>query len=171
MSTSEQQETTAAAPRFKRSFETQQLVQRLEKADVGDVIPYNELSAVAGERIEGASSSLVTARRVMQNEYGRVFLCVPGVGVKRASADEIVKTGSQTVTHIHRTARRGLVRLGLADPAELTDEAKREFNEKASHLALLEHVTGRKAAKRLAAAVTETQAKLPVQKTLEAFQQ
>ncbi len=156
-------------PRFTRSFETQRIIEVLESVEVDKTVTYGTLTKAAGCRIVGGSSPLSSARRILQNNEGKVFVCVPGVGVKRATDEEIVQTGSQVVQHIHRTARRGMLRLACANFDALPQGQKQEFNAKASHLAILQHVTTAKSTKRITQAVVESQAKLPVEKTLEAF--
>ncbi len=166
-----EQKTINPPPRFTRSFETQKIIERLEKLDIGEQVSYEELAVEAGlSRVSGSTGSLHSARHFLQRTEGRVFACVPGIGVKRATDAEIVQTGSMVVQHIHRTARRGMLRLACANFDVLSPEQRMEFNEKASHLAILQHVTTAKSAKRIGQAVAKSQAKLPVEATLAAFQ-
>lgn len=164
-------ETETKKPTFARSFGTQQLVQRFTAAEVGDTIPYAELSSIAGEDVQARGRSMLqSAVRIMQNEFQRVFVAVRGVGIQRADSAGIIQTGSQRLQHINRTAKRAMKTLGCVDPAKLDPAAQQEFNAKASHLGMLAHCSNPKATKRITAAVEQSQQKLPLDKTLAAFQ-
>jgi hypothetical protein len=157
-------------PMFVRSFGTQQLVQRLTGAEIGETIEYDELSQIAGEDVQVRGRGMLqSAVRILQAEFRRVFVSVRGVGVQRADNTGIVQTGTQRLQHIHRTAKRAMNTLGCVDPAKLDPAAQQEFNTKASHLGMLVHCSSPKATKRIAASVEQTQQKLPLDKTLDAF--
>jgi len=155
------------------SIESQLLVDRLVTVDAGDVISYEKLAEAIGQPVRSGTgrNRLQTARRILQRDHGVVFEAVIGVGLKRMDAAGCVRVGSAYRQRIRRAAKRGLSKLLCADPAKLTNEQKTEYHATASHLGVLHHLTGRAATKQLAAAVEKTDQRLPVAKTLAAFQE
>jgi transposase len=158
-------------PAFAVSFDTQMIVDRLRKMDIGDTVSYDDLSTMLGKVANGSLPALQTAIRIMRREHLAAFQCMDGTHVVRLSDEQIVQTGAQTVQKIRRAAKRGLDKLVCAKFDVLSEEAKREFNAKASHLSLLRHVTSPQATAKLASKVQigDTPARLPVEETLRAF--
>lgn len=153
------------------SIDTKVLFDRLITANVGDVIPYSELTELIGRDVRGSAIwALGGARRKAFRERSFVFAAVRNEGVKRLSDLEIVDTGEDTASRIHRMSRRGAQRLmAVADFNALPNESKIRHNTYASLLGMTAHVTKNTQVKRLAAKIEKTQAQLPLQRTLEAF--
>lgn len=160
---------TKAIPEL--SIEARLLTERLKKAEVGEVIPYSELSEVAGRTIQGAArSSLYTAMKRCLNSEGYVFGTVRGVGVKRLSDKEIIGIGDKALPHIRRTAKRAARKMSMVENYEgLEHEDKVRHNAMISALGMMAHVANEKQIKKLEDKVHTAQGALPIGRTLEVF--
>ena len=82
---------TDQIPAFKRSIDTQTVVDRLRASEIGDLVTYASISEALGRDVtNGARSVLQSARRIVLNEDQMVFGVVTRVGLKRLSDVEIV---------------------------------------------------------------------------------
>jgi len=153
-----------------RSYETQLLVDRLSKVPEGDFLAYSDLSTIIGEKIDGSSSRLASARRVVQSESQIVFETIRGEGIKRADAPGVVRAANAGVEKIRRESRRRLKILGCTPIDKLDASEKAQFNMTASHLGILGEMCNPRAVKQLRIAVEAAQERLPVAKAIEAMQ-
>lgn len=77
-------------PLFKRSETTDALIRYLAMHEKGTKVTYEELSQAVSARIDSRSTSLVTARRVLEREHAQVWCCMtPKIGVWRLTDPEI----------------------------------------------------------------------------------
>lgn len=152
-------------PTFEVSIETRQVVERLVKCDIGEIVEYSELRTLIGR---DARDRLETARKHLRKEHRMVFGTVNGVGLKRLADCELAKIGEASTIKIGREAKRAMQKMGCVDFKNLTSDQLSEWNSRASHLGLVAEVTRPKVAKAIEAKVKETQRELPVMKAIEA---
>jgi hypothetical protein len=144
---------------------------RLRAAKVGDVVTYQELSALIGRDIrKTAAWVLSSARRKVLHDDSIVFGVIYKVGVKRLNDQEIVATGHDAITMIHRRAVRSIKKItAVQDFHALSPADQIRHNTYASVLGMLSHTTRDKQIKRIEAVVEKSQAELAVQRTLKAL--
>ena len=125
-------------PQFKLSIDTQTLVGILEKAAVGDVVPYHTLTeAIRKDVTTEARGSMDSARRVLMRDKQIVFDCIRGVGLKRLSDCEITETSATFIKQARRKATKGLNTLGCADYQNLNQEQRNQHNVGAAILGVM----------------------------------
>lgn len=159
---------TKAIP--ERSAETSLLIKRLKTAKVGDVIQYEELNKlISGDVQDRHRYMLDTARRAVLNEDQIVFEAVHGEGIKRMNDEEILGVGDQSRKRIHRISKRTAKKLICSNYEKLTPEQRLEWNTHMSVMGALTAVTKPSSVQKLKSAVSVSQERLPLNKTLEAF--
>jgi len=98
-------------PIFRRSHDTDVLVNMLSKLDPGDVITYDELSKVIGRDVrEGtARGALLSARRVLLKEQQKLIeVCERGVSLKCCVPQDVVQTLASRRHHEKRHIRKSV---------------------------------------------------------------
>jgi hypothetical protein len=156
------------------SIDTTTIYQRIITANVGEQISYDELTALIGRNVQGpARSNLQAARMRALRDNNMVFSVVRTEGMKRLSDPEVVNTGEHVMGKIRRASRRGLKILtqGVADFNRLPNESKIKFNTFASVMGAITHATMGGTIQKLEKRVAEVHDKLPLAKTLAAFQE
>lgn len=153
------------------SVDTSLLVERLRKCEPGETIDYQSLTNVIDRDVRGvASHNLQAACRIAQRDYKIVFACVRGIGLKRLDERGIVSTADDSLSKIHRTAKRGRDKLLCIENIEgMSNEAKVKYNAGLAAFGALHEVTKTKSIERLEKAVESSKEKLPLKSTLEAF--
>jgi hypothetical protein len=137
------------------SIEVQLLVKRLSLASVGETIEYGELCAVASQDVWHKSQhKLHSARRIVERDFGMVFVAVSGVGLKRISEPEKVDLIGHGAELIHKKTTKLVKKAGTVDLSQLDKPKVSEFNVRVSQLG---------------AAVESAGHQLPLAKTIEAF--
>lgn len=152
------------------AIDTKLLFQRLQKAFVGDLITYPELSEIIGRNVQKeARGCLISAMRVaLYNEM--VFGTVRKVGIKRLTDRELAGIGEGVRLHIGRVARKAVRKMTMVNNFEtLSNEEKIRHNTGVSMLGAIGHITSSKQAKSLEGKVSSSLEALPLQKTLQAF--
>lgn len=100
-------EVNPKATRFKRSLDAQLLYERLVKAAVGELITYEELSAIVGRDVRNdCYSALGTARDIAKGDR-IVFDCVTNEGLKRLDDAQTVSAGAEYISRAKNAAKRG----------------------------------------------------------------
>lgn len=111
-------------PNFIKSAETQALIKRLETAETGQTIVYQELCLACGsDPLRGPDpirSALATARRHLQRAKNYVFAPVTGVGLQRLSDKQVVPCVKRKLEGVRRGARRAASTLACANFEKLT---------------------------------------------------
>lgn len=152
------------------SVDSKMLFDRLSKLAIDETVAYDDLTSIIKRDVrKSARGNLQTARRMALSELGIVTEAVATVGIKRLSDSEIVTTRIADIRRIHRTAQRGVKKLGCVDLSKLNQQELSDFNVKASHLGVLSQISTQHSQKKLEAVVAKTQQKLPLAATLEAF--
>lgn len=139
-------------PRFQPSFETRILIDALSNLTAGEVLTYGELSALVGTRIAGASPSLQSARRHLENAGTATFSIVTKIGIKRLSDADIVAAADADRLRVRNAAKRGLRRVSnVASYDALDDASKRRHNAHAAVFGMIEAATSEKRLKEIEA--------------------
>lgn len=157
-------------PRFKRSYETSQLVEFLSNMKQGDQVTYGKLSALAGIEIHGASSALISARRIILNEYGFVIEPIWGVGMKRLTDEEIVQHASKGTRRLAKGAKNEIEKLAKTEFDILNDDAKRKYATHQSVFGAIASIASSKGVRLVEQNVVGEIKKLPLKETLALFQ-
>lgn len=158
-------------PQITMSLDTQMLYERLEKAQIGDLINYEELSAIIGSDVQiKGRGSLQSARKMAMRDKGMVFESVRDIGIKRLADAEIVRSGQAYISRIRRHARRGMrVLVSVQNFEALPNDLKIRHNATASMLGAVAQFSGSAAQKRIEGAVEAAGNKISYAKTLELF--
>lgn len=108
-------------PNFRISAEASAIIKRLETANEGDVVTYEELNKlIDGDVQDGRRSALDTARRnLMKRQI--VFGTVTGIGIKRLDPSGINERGKHEFGHIRKKTKRTLAMVMCADSSRLND--------------------------------------------------
>ena len=125
-------------PQFKLSVDTQTLMGILEKAQIGDIIPYHTLTETIRRDVtlEGRGA-MDSARRILMRDKQIVFDAIRGVGLKRLSDQEITETSPRFINQARRKAAKGLKTLACANYAQLSQEQKTQHNVGAAILGVM----------------------------------
>lgn len=156
---------------FILSIETKQLLERLMKAEVGELITYKEMTDIVGRDIRKSGSGIMySARRKALNDCRMVFVTIVNEGIKRASDEEIANSGSSVIDKIRRASKKGKKVLhAVNDFGALTNECKVRHNASASFLGAIDLMTRPKKIIALEEKVKEESDSINVTKTLELF--
>jgi hypothetical protein len=150
-----------------RSIQAQQLIERLEEATTGELIPYAELSALIGEDVQNeARGYLATARRRLLKDKQLFFATIFNEGVRLLNSSEVVNT-IDPAGRVHRIALRSKEALAAADYGELSTEDRTTLNLKNTIIHFVGHLTKRKSQLLIQQRVGETA--LPPGRLLELF--
>lgn len=152
------------------TVDTELLHKELRKAEIGEVVTYEKLSAVIGRDVRTCRHLLYSARRKATREEGFLFEAVTDVGLKRLDNVGIIGTGKDKIKRIRGLARRGLRNLSLVQESRLSHEQRTDYLFTSSMLGALEGTTKPGAQRALRATVDENQEKLAMAKALEVFQ-
>lgn len=158
-------------PQITASIDTQMIYERLEKSAIGELVEYQELSALIGTDVQSKGRGYMeTARRMAMRDKGMVFEPVRNVGLKRLADTEIVRSGQAYISKIRRHARRGMrVLVSVQDFNSLPNDLKVRHNATASMLGAVAQFSGGAAQKRIEGAVEQAGQKISYAKTLELF--
>lgn len=152
------------------SIESIELIKRLEKAQIGETITYDELSKVAMADVkEEKRGALMTAQKHVLNEKQFVFETIRNVGIKRINDSEIVAHAEGPIQRIQRISRRALRRLSCVDFEKLSNREKVLHNTKMSALGMLHHLSAPSKIKQIESAVTKANSRLELTQTLDVF--
>lgn len=156
---------------FILSIETKQLLERLIKAEVGELITYQEMTNIVGRDIRKEGCGIMySARRKAENDCQIVFITVVNKGIKRASDEEIANSGTSAIAKIRRTSHKGKKRLHCVENfGSLTNESKIHHNAAASFLGAIDLMTRPKKIIALEEVVKKESNSINVTKTLELF--
>jgi len=158
-------------PTFVASIDAKSIYAILKEAEVGAVVPYKVMSEAIGRNVRnGARGAMETARKMAQRELGFVFGVIPKEGLRRLTEVEKVGSGAQFITKIRRAAQRGIDRQRtVKNPEALPPEIKVRSFVYESVLGMVASSMQEKKINKIEAKVQQTQASLPLAKTLEAF--
>lgn len=105
------------------SIDAKLIVIRLQKASIGEIILYSELSSLIGKNVQKeARFAMETARRIVLRENDFVFDAVRGVGLKRLSPEETIDVAGSFVSTVRKSANRAKSKLNTVDPGQIGKE-------------------------------------------------
>ena len=153
------------------SIDRRILIERMEKASVGDLLPYSELSALLGRDVrEKARGSLYSAVRYLRRQNGMVFAAVSNVGMKRLDDTEKISVAESAMRRIRKTAGRAVEALSCVDDfAGLSEDLRVRHQTLMAGAGAVATITSKKKLDQLQKRVREVGNVLPLAKTLEAF--
>jgi hypothetical protein len=147
------------------------LIKRLREAEVGDIIEYAELSKIIGMDVQSLGDGyLRTARDTLLRDNERFFGVVRGLGVMRCDSKQTNAIASSYRRKIRKAARKAQVILikGVKYDDLNTDE-QREHNVNLSVYGALQQFTKESNVAKVASLVSEENARLSIQQTLQAM--
>lgn len=154
------------------SVDTQLLYERLKRAEIGEFIPYQELTATIDRDVQSDGRGYLNTARGMTLRHDRmVFECVSNQGLRRMNDTEIVEGGTSILQRIRRASRRGAMKLASVKNFDaLPNNKKIRHNALLSALGAITHFGRESNVKQIEAKVEAAQSKLPLARTLEIFQ-
>lgn len=122
------------------------VTQRLLEAKVGEIVPWDTVRTILGERHKKKLYQVAcVARRRARKEKGAVFGTVIKVGMKRLADSEIHSVGDIAINRIRGTARNASASMACADLGKLTNSQRAMHFGKAAVLAVVADQTTRTA--------------------------
>lgn len=158
---------------FTRSYDVQQLVDRLAKLAIGDKLPLAELATLIGEKdVDGGKfrGKLASARRAIQKDK-QIVTGVDDRILTRLDDTAIVATGQTSIQRIRRESLRGAKRLACVDYGKLSQAEQRKHDAAATHLGVLAEFSRPSTVAKIANKVDTAQKKLGLDETLAAFRE
>jgi hypothetical protein len=156
-------------PDFRRSAQTEKIVELLRAASIGATVTYGALSDAIGEDVQRHRHYLISATRILEGE-GVLFRTETNIGVRRIAAHELPAVGQEAINRTRRTAKRGSRRLGLIDRMnDATVETLAEVRGKRSLLNFIAWAASASQRKRAEDEARQTTGPLPPAKLLEAW--
>ena len=173
MSSENKKSTEGKGPleKFQRSVEAILCVERLEKLDVGEMVPYDDINGFVGLDIRGKRNAYQTAFRVLLTEQNKRFVVERGRGIRRLNQSEVIDYAQSGRQKAHKAIKRENKKLilGVPDVGELQPEDRQRYNIHRSVLEMLVATSSTKATKKVQAITAETSNMLPIQRTIEAL--
>lgn len=158
-------------PNFRRSYETGQLVEALNKMELGETLTYGKLSEAAGMDVDGATPALISARRIVRSENGYITDVVWGVGIKRLTDEEIVEGATKGAASLARRARAESDKLAKSDFGALDDEKRKKYAVHQSVFGAIAAISSSKGIAVIEKNVVGEIMRLPLKETLKLFQE
>lgn len=152
------------------SIDTRLVMERLDKAEIGQTVSYDELSAIIGRSVLDSYHLTRTARNRLLRESKKHFEAVPGVGFKRCSDSEKVASGGAYLARSRRACRRGArITTSVDDYDAMTNDDKVRHNAQLSLLLTMRAISTPAKMKSLESKVQTSQQSLSMKGTLEAI--
>lgn len=156
-------------PRFQRSADTSLIVTLLSRAAVGELVPYSAIEAILGRNPQTHRAPTESALRILLNEDGMVFECVPREGYRRLDDAQIVGSTNSIRERQHRLSRKALRRLAVVDTTKISEEQRRSYYTHLSVQGALQHATAAKSQKSIESKINGATQQLAVAMTLKAL--
>ena len=151
------------------SIDTRLIMERLDKANIGDVVTYAELSQIIGRNLKTVYHFTATARKRLLKEK-KYFQAVPGVGFKRCDDSEKVATGGSYLQRSRRACRRGArITTSVDDYDAMSKGDKVRHNAQLSLLLTMQSISTPRKLKAITQRVADTEQKLTIKSTIEAI--
>lgn len=158
------------APLFEMSADARLLRQMLNKAKIGDIVKYSEMSAEINHEVTGSTSALHSARRSLLNHDNYVFETIPNVGLKRLTDTEIVSASERDVNRIRRAAKKGAKKLAsIVNYAALPNDAQLQHTTRLSVFGLIAHAASDRGLDKVSEKASGRHTELPIADTIAAF--
>lgn len=153
------------------SIDSRTLYDRLAKMEIGEFIPYSELTMLIGRDIQNdARGNLDTARNMARRDNRMVFGVVMNEGLKRLADEEIVGVGMQAVKSIGKASLRAMKKLVcVREFDKMKPETQVKHNTMLSVLGVMNAMSKPKRVLQIEDRVAKVQKRLPIAETIEAF--
>ena len=155
---------------FERHADTRLLIALLDRAEIGETVTYEQMQREIGRPVSGGTATLVSARRILLSESGKVFDCERGVGLVRLADGQKVETIDGYRKRQHALARKSLRVLETVEVESLDQDGRRKFYTALSHQGVLAAATTTRSVKKISAKMNGDPRELAVAMTLEALQ-
>lgn len=123
------------------SADARLLIAYLEKAEVGQVFTYDDLSDVISRPVKGGFPALATAMRRLLNDKSMVFATIYKTGIKRLNDIEIVEEGATNIDKMRRQSRRSLNRILKAEFNNLPAQDRLKFTAQTAVMGIVGQFT------------------------------
>lgn len=151
------------------SIDTRLIIERLDKAAIGDVVSYSELSGIIGRDISTAYHLTRTARKKLLASK-KYFEPVPGVGFKRCNDSEKVASGGTYITKSRRACKRGATITTSVDNYDtMSKDDQIRHNSQLSLMLTIRAMSTPSKLKAIESRVEDAQQSLTMKKTLDAI--
>lgn len=163
-------ETTNTKPTFEASIEATLLAERLGKAEIGEIVKYDDLSKIIGQDVRNphVRSRLQTALKHVLKDHRFVFAAVSNVGYKRLGDADLAKIGEASTHKIARETKRATAKMACVDLSKLTPQETSRWNAQASLLAMYSEFSKPRVVKAIEQATAKAGQRLPTAKAIEA---
>lgn len=158
--------------RFGRTFEVIELIKRLSSLERGEIIKYSDLTElIMGECSPGGEkySYLLSARRILTNEYKMVFKAVPNEGLERLDDPGIVIRSDKKLAAATRAAEKEMFILTFVDYEKLSSEHQLTHNTNMSVFNVLKTVGATDKVKKIRNEIGNMGNRLEISETIKAF--
>lgn len=149
-------------PIFKASWESQTIEKSLLSLEVGDVRPYEELSALVGRDVTTIRHAIESARRRIMRDHSRVFSVLRGVGLKRLSDGETVDESGAIAKRGRNSNRKAMKVLDTVTFENLPEEKKPEYIAAQAQARIVDIASRAKSRKALELIANGSPEKLPL---------
>ena len=156
-----------------RSYDTTIIINRLLEAKTGDEITYKELSDLISRDVQADGRGvLVSATRILRHEQRMNFKVIRNIGIKLLCEIETINASGGYIRKIHNASKNAGRELNCVKNIDnLSGDEKINFFTKASLFNTLKVVTTQPKIKKLEAKIAISEKRLPLSRTLEAFQE
>lgn len=159
----------ATKGRFEKSVDTSIIEKRLRDSNEGDVVSYEELSKLLGRDVrEFCYGNLSTARKTLVDE-SIFFDVVDGVGYKRLTNEESVKSPQSYLKRATNAAKQAVRHLRNIKFDELSDSGKKSHLVASAVGGAMMMFGSSKASRRIESKVAAENKELPIGETLKLF--
>lgn len=153
----------------KISLEAQEVLKRLEQCEVGEIVPYPELSSLAmGDIQKEKYFALSTARNNLLGVMA--FGTVRNQGIKRLSDDEIVDSIGDALPRIRKMTARRMRTLVTVDYDQLDKQGKVKHNAALAMYGALNFMTKPKHMDKVLSKAQDMDGAIPLSDTISMFQ-
>lgn len=151
------------------SIDTRLIFERLDRAEIGDVVTYDELSEIIGRDLGECYHLTGTARkRLLGNK--KYFEAVPGVGFRRCNDSEKVAAGGNQLTKSRRACRRCVrITTSVDDWDAMTKEDRTRHNIQAATAGCIAGLTSQRRLKAIESRVSNEPEPIPQKAVLDAI--
>lgn len=155
-------------PNFERSAETRVLVSLLSETAKGSIVNVAALRAATGRDARPGDSSVQSARRIVQNEFGLIFKATGRGGLACLTDAQVVDDQENDRKRSHNIHRRSVKKLTTVVPEELNDAKRKEYFTALSFAGTMASITTARKYRVISGEMQKAGVEeLPVAKTLE----
>lgn len=149
--------------------ETRALIEAMKEAYVGQTFTYDQLSKIAGVRVNGTFPGLQTVRKRLLKDYGIVLAAVRGIGLKRLSDTEILSTGKGVRSSLRRKSSRSLEDHSKVDFKNLDRKGQQSFVAHTSLMGAINMATRERQFERVQQDVRQGERRIPAEEIFQLF--